>query len=438
MPTDNLRTLLDVLEVLRPAFTATTFALFVMLFDGWVRTPARHAITECLIATGVASGRDHTAFYRFFSRGTWNPDRLGRCLFEAVLKRLGPDELLALVVDDTLAKHKGPHVFALGTHLDAVRSTRKTKVFAFGHVWVVLSVVLTVPFARRGFALPVLFRLYRSETDCARHGATYRKRTELARELVDLVVGWLDDLAPDRPLSLALDNGYANHTVLGGLPSQVTVVGAMRADAALEVDANKISPALLAADVTRPWQRVQADLYGQTRDVESKTLVATWRRVCNTTPLRIVVVRCVNGSLPLRIFFCTDAAVGVRAVLEWYAATRWPIEVTFRDLKQLLGLAQASVRVENAVLRVVPFVGIQYTVLTLWALRLNLTPQTVAAATRPWYRHKRFVSFGDILRTAQKSLNEGNLSALRDTREQEAARQGEVLPRAPRRLAKAA
>lgn len=438
MPTDSLRTLLDVLEVLRPAFTPAAFTLFVLLFDGWVRTPGRHALTECLIAAGVATGRDHTAFYRFFSRGTWEPDRLGRCVFEALLKRLGPDELLALVVDDTLAQHKGPHVFALGTHLDAVRSTRRTKVFAFGHVWVVLALVVPVPFARRGFALPLLFRLYRTEADCARHGVAYRKRTELARELVDVVLGWLEPEAGARPVSLALDNGYANHTVLGGLPPRVTVVGAMRADAALEQGPTKVSPALLAADSTHPWSRVEATLYGQTCVVEYKTVVAAWRRVCDATPLRIVLVRCVNGSLPLRIFFCTDAAVGVRAVLEWYAFTRWPIEVTFRDLKQLLGLAQASVRVENAVLRVVPFIGVQYTVLTLWALRLDLTPQTVAAATRPWYRHKRSVRFGDILRTAQKSLSKGNLSALRDAREQEVARRGEVLPQAPRRLPKAA
>jgi hypothetical protein len=43
------------------------------------------------------------------------------------------------------ARHKGPRIFGLGTHLDAVRSTRKTKVFAFGHVGVVLAVAVPVP-----------------------------------------------------------------------------------------------------------------------------------------------------------------------------------------------------------------------------------------------------------------------------------------------------
>jgi hypothetical protein len=94
-----------------------------------------------------------------------------------------------LVVDDTLCRHKGPHVFGLGNHLDAARSTKRTKVFAFGHVWVVLALVVRVPFARRSFALPLLLRLHRNEKDCARNGAAYRPKTALARELIEVVLG---------------------------------------------------------------------------------------------------------------------------------------------------------------------------------------------------------------------------------------------------------
>jgi hypothetical protein len=437
VPTDSLRTLLSVLEVLRPAFTPAAFALFVVLFDGWVRTPGRHALTECLVATGVAGQRDHTAFYRFFSRGTWDPDGVGRCLFVALLAWLG-DDLLALVIDDTLAHHKGPQVFGLGTHLDAVRSTRRTKVFAFGHVWVVLAVVVPVPFARRSFALPILFRLYRSTADCTRTGATYRKRTELAHDLVGVVLGWLAEVAPDRPLSLALDNGYTNTTVIGDLPAKVTVVGALRPDAALTCGGAAVSPAALAADATQPWQHVEAWLYGQLRTVEYKTLVAAWGRVRGAQPLRIVVVRCVNGTLPLRVFVCTEVLASARAVLEHYAGTRWPIEVTFRDLKQLLGLAQPAVRVEAAVLRIVPFIGLQYTLLTLWALHLGLTPTTVAATVRPWDRQPRAVTFGAILRTARKSLTAGDLAALATAHERATAAAGERLPYARPRLKRAA
>ena len=415
MPIESILTLWRVLEVVRPAFTPAYFALLALLFQGWVLTGGRHAITECLLAAGVAGRRDHTAFYRFFSRGTWKPDAVGRLILNALLKRVALDAQIDLVIDDTLAQHKGPHIFGLGCHLDAVRSTRKTKVFAFGHVWVVLALVIPLPFARRGFALPILFRLYRNEKQCLATGAVFRKKTELAREMLDLVIGWLatpKDTAARRVL-LAVDAGYANVTVLHDLPSSVEVLGAMRPDAALATARGvaTLSPKSLAADESVPWKRVKATLYGQEHTVEYKTIEAPWARACGALPLRIVVVRCAVGDLPLRIFFGTDAARGVVALLERYAFVRWPIEVTFRDLKQWLGLADAAVRLEASVLRVVPFVGMVYSLLGLWHLETAVAAQALARTDRPWYGTKKTVAFFDILQAARKCL------ATRDFRE---------------------
>jgi len=408
MPIESVRTLWGVLEVVRPAFTPASFSLLVLLFQGWVLTGGRHAITECLLAAGVAGRRDHTAFYRFFSRGTWKPDAVGRLVLHALLARLAPDARIDLVIDDTLAKHKGPHIFGLGCHLDAVRSTRKTKVFAFGHVWVVLALVIPLPFARRGFALPILFRLYRNEKQCLASGAPFRKKTELAREMLDLVIAWLappkDAVA--RRILLAIDAGYANTTVLHDLPRSVEVVGAMRPDAALVIAKGvaTLSPKSLAADESVPWQRVKATLYGQEHTVEYKTVQAPWARVCGALSLRIVVVRCTVGDLPLRIFFGTEGAREVCALLESYAFVRWPIEVTFRDLKQWLGLAEAAVRQEASVLRVVPFVGMVYSLLGLWHLQSPVASLALARADRRWYRTKTTVAFFDILQAARKCL----------------------------------
>ena len=52
-------------------------------------------------------------------------------------------------------------------------------------------------------------------------------------------------------------------------------------------------------------------------------------------------------------------------ILERYAS-RWAIEVTFRDLKQLLGFSESQAWTRLAVLRTAPFVGIVYSVVVLW------------------------------------------------------------------------
>lgn len=117
------------MEELRPAFTQPGFENGLVVFVGWVLTEGTHAVTQALVNTDVARRRHHEAFHRFFSRGTWKPDEVGRLLFTHVVRRLARGEVVRLVVDDTLAAKKGPDVLGIGSHLDAVRSTKRFRVF---------------------------------------------------------------------------------------------------------------------------------------------------------------------------------------------------------------------------------------------------------------------------------------------------------------------
>lgn len=132
---DALLALLTVFECLRPAFTQPGFENGLVVFAGWVQTNGRHAVTQALVATDVARRRHHEAFHRFFSRGSWDPDDVGLLLFDQIKKALPRDASILVVIDDTLAAKKGPDVFGIGSHLDAVRSTKAFRVFCFGHVW---------------------------------------------------------------------------------------------------------------------------------------------------------------------------------------------------------------------------------------------------------------------------------------------------------------
>ena len=51
----------------------------------------------------------------------------------------------------------------------------------------------SLPFSKRRWALPISFRPYQTETGCARRGTDYKKKTELAREMVDQVAQWMPD-----------------------------------------------------------------------------------------------------------------------------------------------------------------------------------------------------------------------------------------------------
>lgn len=409
-----LRTFLDVLEVIRPALTAPGFRNALVVLVGWALTSGPHAVTQALVVTDVARRRHWEAFHRFFSRGTWDPDLVGLLILDSIIRRLKLSGIPLFVIDDTMTPKKGAHVFGLGCHIDPVRSTKAMRVLCFGHVWVTLALVVRLPFSSRPWALPVLFRLYRAKRECRSKRQRYRTKTALAREMVDLLVRWSDG----RKVELTMDSAYCNATVLRDLPPSVTVFGAMRPDAALTalpvltpgrkgrrpVRGKPLpKPEELARDGSVRWQRCKATAYGKTRDVFYKTMCAQWYRACGGRLLRVVVVRVDHGSVPHRVFFCTDPERSAVEVIEGYAQ-RWSIEVCFKELKQLLGFGDSSARKQEAVERTAPFVGFTYSLLVVWfASQIHATP-LVFIPFRPWYRHKRGLCFADVLRTAQRVL----------------------------------
>ena len=418
MPSSALRSLRAVWEeTIAPPLTRPGFANFLVIAVGWILTRGPHAVTEALVETQVAGRRHHETFHRFFSRGTWDPDRLGLWVFWRIRAVFGAADAVRIVLDDTLAPKKGPHVFGIGSHLDAVRSTKRQKIFCFGHCWVVLAVLVVVPFSKRAWALPVLFRLYRTHKDCERHGAVQRKKTQLAREMLDVFCSWVTD----RRIELAADSAFCNDTVTHGLPERVVLFGAMRPDAVLTEPPPSAGhggkggrprkrgrllrkPQQLARDGRTPWRTTEAMLYGRKTTVRFKTVCAQWYRATGTRLLRIVIVATDSVVMPYRVFFCFDATLEVRTVLETYAG-RWGIEVFFREGKQLLGFADSQARKQEAVLRVAPLVGLLYSTLVIWFVQdIYRMPAVAAPPLRPWYRHKVGLCFADVLRAAQRTV----------------------------------
>lgn len=411
----TLAALLLVFDVLGPAFTRPGARNALVVFVGWVQTNGPHAVTQALVATDVARRRHWEAFHRFFSRGTWDPDRLGLLLLDRLMKLIPEESAITVAIDDTLATKKGAHVFGIGSHLDAVRSSKAVRVFAFGHVWVMLAVVVHVPFSSRPWALPLFFRLYRNKKECKKNGGPYRKKTELAREMLDLLIRWTDG----RKVNLVTDAAYCNKTVMRGLPSSVHIFGAMRPDAVLTAIPTRKAgqrgrtrkrgkvlpkPQALARNGRRPWQSSTIRLYGKIQTVHYKTISAQWYRAAGEQLLKVVVVKMAQGRMPIRVFFCTDPELSVPQILETYSL-RWSIEVTFRDLKQLLGFADSSARKQAAVERTAPFVGYIFTVLVIWFTEGAHNSKLAALPCRPWYAHKRGRCFADILRAAQRTLH---------------------------------
>lgn len=420
----SIAALFGIFDTLRPAFTRPTFAVFVQVALGWILTPGRHGVAAALVAGGVSGRRHHSCFHRLFSLARWEPDEVGRWLFEHMVRGLPERAPIPMALDDTLASGKGPKVFGLGSHLDAVRSTKRHRIFAFGHVWVVMGVLVQLPFSRRPWALPVLLRLYRTKKECARSRQRYRKKTELAREMLDVLAGWVEG----RRCEVAADSAYCNDTVTRKLPRNLVLFGRMRPDAVLTAEPTAPTgrrkagrprlrgerlptPRELARSNDTVWGEVEATLYRAVRTIRYAEMVAQWYRACGTQLLKIVVVPVATGNAEVQVFFCTDRKVSAGYLLERYAS-RWAIEVTFRDLKQLLGFAESQARARRAVERTAPFVGLLFTLVVLWYAEAGHRSRFDVWPLRPWYRTKTDPSFEDMLWAARRAIADPGVADL--------------------------
>ena len=79
-------------------------------------------------------------------------------------------------------------MFGTGMHHDPLLSSRSKAITNWGHSWVVLGVIVELPF-RRGhyYCLPILFRLYLNQKSAVKHRRAYRTRPELAVEMLELL-----------------------------------------------------------------------------------------------------------------------------------------------------------------------------------------------------------------------------------------------------------
>src|SRR5207248_1214887 len=113
------------------------------------------------LAAGAVGQQHISVSHRFFARAQWSLDRVGQVLFHLARRWVPAEGPLYVLGDDTLARKQGKCVALGSMHHDPLLSTGRKPVFSFGHVWVVLALWVPLPMGgRRGFALPILVRLF--------------------------------------------------------------------------------------------------------------------------------------------------------------------------------------------------------------------------------------------------------------------------------------
>jgi hypothetical protein len=200
---------LPLLHELAPAFTQPTWRRAQVLLFAALLTTGRHTIANLMRTVGLLADGHPSSYQRVLSQARWSGLGLAAALGRFVLHHLVPAGPVALVGDDTVTEHRGKQVYGKARHRDAVRSSHAYTAYRYGHKWVVLAILVRLPFAVRPWALPILVALYRSPEDDRRRGRPHKTPAELMQVLRRRLLRWF----PGRTFVFAGDSGFGSHEI---------------------------------------------------------------------------------------------------------------------------------------------------------------------------------------------------------------------------------
>ncbi|HXZ75926.1 MAG TPA: transposase [Streptosporangiaceae bacterium] len=293
-PTVSLpASLMSLLAVFGPLFTAPSFRTFCALAAGFLAQAGRRTVCGMLTGAGLSQVGRHDRAHRFFSHARWSAESLGLALARLVAKLLVPAGQPVLVaIDDTLFRRTGPKVHAIGWFHDG--SAKDPRQIGLGNNWVIAAVVVRLPFCSRPVALPVAARLVYKDIRPAP-----ASRLMLARQMAATLAGAL----PGRALHVVADAAYVGKE-LRRLPEQVTWTTRLHKDAALhELPGprtgkrgrprlkGKRLPSLTALAKTASFAPVTVRRYGKTATVHATVTKCLWYGVFGPRPVQAVLIR---------------------------------------------------------------------------------------------------------------------------------------------------
>jgi hypothetical protein len=384
---------------------------------GAILAPGRRTVSSILRISGLCRERRFVNYHRVLNRASWSGRAAAGVLLGLLLDAFLPTGPVLLGLDDTIERRRGKRISAKGIYRDPVRSSHGHFVKASGLRWLSLMLLVPISWAGRVWALPFLTTLAPSERYCRERGRRHKKLTDWGRQLVLQARRWM----PGRRLVVVTDSGFSALEFLSALLRQeVTCVTRLRLDAALYRPAPPRQPGTIGrprtkgerlptltevlADKTARWQRVTVPgWYGEgERVVEICSDTAVWRHSgMPVVPIRWVLLRDPCRRFDPQALLCTDLAQEPLQIVRWFVQ-RWQLEVTFREVRDHLGVETQRQWSDKAIARATPCLLGLFSIVTLLAARLDSRAR-VWASTSAWYIKPR-PTFADTLAAVRREI----------------------------------
>ena len=319
-----------------------------------------------MLCTSAQQFTDWSAAYRLFERQRFDAQALFAPARREVVGRLGEDEPLVVMMDDTLIRKRGRKVHGAGWKRDPLGPPFCSN-FVWGQRFLQVSAALpdrSVTGLARGIPIdlthaPSPAKPGKRATEAA--WDEYRVKQQVmkvssvgAARLAELRKQ-LDHEDGARRLIVSVDGGFTNRTVFRNLPDNTVAIGRIRKDARLFLPPNEEAshrrgrrrwygtplptPEQIRKDDSFAWHPVQAFAAGKAHSFEVKTVAPIRWLGTGATDVRLVIVRplAYRPRKGARLLYrnpvyllCTDPDLSLERLLQSYL-WRWEVELNFRQ-----------------------------------------------------------------------------------------------------------
>ena len=404
-------------------FTKPSQQTFLLLALGFILSTSRHTIANYLWRAGACAFKHFTCFYVFLGGPFYERlDWLWTSVIALAEGHLPEDEPVRARFDATTSKKTGRRIDGASAYRNGAGSARQEYRTLWGLNFVVGEMLIRLqPWPEHYISVPIGLALYLKPDKAERLGVAYRRRSELAREMLERLCGLVQ---PTRRVLSVQDGDFSTQHFLQGLPARVDVVGRLPKNSPLyhlpEPKAEgrpgpqakkgpRLGTAQTLAEQDQGWLP-----HPEEAGAEVCLVAGLWQSVLPGVIVRVVLVRrkALRDAASkkkrqrwLEAFFTTARSLSLEQIL-WEYQGRWSVEITIWQARQSLGLGQDRCRRYRRIVGINAFRLLVAAAQVLWfAEEVSSVRSMDLVRYRPWYVQKQAPSLHDIVWACREHLH---------------------------------
>lgn len=409
--------IITILNHFEPAFTRPTYRKAMVLVVGTILARGRRTVTAVLRQMGLQQDKNWAKYHHVLNRAKWSSLQVAHILLNLLVRFfVTVDAPVEMVIDETLERRWGPKISKRGHWRDSRASSKGMNVSNSGLRWIVLALVVKIPWSQRVWALPCLSVLATTPKVSEALGHRHKTLVQWAGQIAQ----WLHRTLPHRRIKLIGDGSYSVIDLgLTCTKLEITLIAPLRLDARLfapppEPEGKQVGRprivghrlpnlAHIAVDPTTIWQSDRLDWYGgQQRDIDWVSGTALWYSTgTDPLPIRWVLVRDPASQLPTKAHFSTGLEQSPLDIVS-DCLKRWSIEVTFEESRAHLGIETQRQWNDQAIARTTPALFGLFSLVTLFGQVLR-PDGSIPIIQSAWYT-KPEPTFVDVLALIRRTL----------------------------------